>query len=135
MASYREKQTLQGQKKSKGSWGILHGYSWRCVCCQDFRFNYRLRSLDPSHDPPNPCRRNSSATLRRQAHSPTVQVQQLSPHEKLRNPVQTVSGFPAVLIFFTLRNPFKLFCPTKRRRSRRDTEYQNRTGQQEQTWK
>ena len=56
MASHQEK-NRRGQKKLEGSWGILHGYSWRCVCCQAFRLIYHRPSRGPSYNPLIPCRR------------------------------------------------------------------------------
>ena len=49
MASYRVKTNHKGQKNQKGRWGILHGYSWRCVCCQISRLKYRLPVLEIHH--------------------------------------------------------------------------------------
>ena len=41
------KKTPGAKKKLKGSWGILHGYSWRCgVCYLGFRLIYRLPVLE-----------------------------------------------------------------------------------------
>ena len=44
--------------RGQGSWRILHGYSWRCVCCQAFRLIYHRPSRGPSYNPLMiPCRR------------------------------------------------------------------------------
>ena len=34
------------KKKQKGSWGILHGYSWRCVCYKACRTFHWIPSIE-----------------------------------------------------------------------------------------